>query len=250
MAAVGFDVESVAQRSEDQRFRDAQETLDDSSHRRAAHEGRDATDHAVRGQDVHKDPLDIDQHHQDLEQHGLLAVVVVHEQLVALGYVHEEEQSPDPDKEAGQEHGDEVEVGTRGTHVAWLQVVGNLQHRHDEEHSALDIRHLEDRRLHEADPALGQGRSRGTDETAATWAHPVDHVPALDLLQHGSFTAVPGHGQLYKVAHCHAQVDAIEQPDKAAGFGQDNAEHGEEGHHEVYGVYPEGGHHPFAGHVS
>lgn len=81
--------------------------------------------------------------------------------------------------------------------------------------------------------------SFGTDETKTARPDPeIDFLSFADVPQHLALTAVPGQGEVDEVAHGHAEVDAVEEPDEVAGLWQHDAEDGGEGHDHVYRVDP------------
>ena len=84
-----------------------------------------------------------------------------------------------------------------------------------------------------------EGRCFGTDETEAARPDPeIDFLSFTDVPEHLTLTAVPGQGEVDKVAHGHAEVDAVEEPDEVAGLRQHDAEDGGEGHDHVNRVDP------------
>ena len=57
-------------------------------------------------------------------------------------------------------------------------------------------------------------------------------------LNHGGLSPVPVHHQEDKVTHGEAEVHPVKEPDKVRGHRQRDAEHGEDGDHQVHRVHP------------
>ena len=84
-----------------------------------------------------------------------------------------------------------------------------------------------------------EGRRLRADQAEAARPDPkVDLVPLSYVPQHLTLAAVPGQSQVHKVAHGHAEVDPVEEPNEVAGLRQHDAEDGCQGDDHVNGVDP------------
>lgn len=86
------------------------------------------------------------------------------------------------------------------------------------------------------------GRVGATEAEAARPDAKVHQRVVTDGLQHRGLPAVPVQCQEDKVTHGEAEVDSVKEPDKVGGHRQRDAEHGEDGDHQVHGVHPESRH--------
>ena len=229
----------IGETAQSQRFDETTQTFDDSAHSGRTDVPGNAVNNVVTSQYIDQHALNVDEDDQDLEQHGLGAVVVVHEQVVALGDVHEGEEAPNAEEEWDGDDQDDVEVGLRGTHVALFEIVAGVEHGFDEQGDSLNVGHLINGALHESDLPFGQfGRFRATKETT-TRPNPKRHlILCAHVLNHGRLSAVPGHGQLDEMTHGHPGVDSVAEPDKVRRRGKHQTEHGEDGHDQVDRVHP------------
>ena len=62
-----------------------------------------------------------------------------------------------------------------------------------------------------------EGRRLRADQAEAARPDPeIDLLALADVPQHLALTPVPGQGQVHEVAHGHAEVDPVEEPDEVA----------------------------------
>ena len=91
----------------------------------------------------------------------------------------------------------------------------------------------------EPDLSPVEGRRLRADQAEAARPDPeVDLLALTDVPQHLALTPVPGQGQVHEVAHGHAEVDPVEEPNEVAGLRQHDAEDGCQGDDHVNGVDP------------